>query len=320
MPVDIAVIIPHFQRTHGVLARTLAALFAQDASENLTVIIVDDESPAPAAAELAGLDDTARAAITLIKRKNGGPAAAKNTGLAAIPDDIQYIALLDCDDIWSPKHISRGLAAMRLGYDFFFSDHRREGAEQSHFEDLGILRRNHQLIDPENDLYQWKSDLFDTCLRKTLIGLSTVVFRRSAFPGLRFVEDVGISDDMIFALHVSRKTSKIAFTFSEDVLYTWGDNASVVTDWRSNKALRLSVSLSTFYHRALKDYSVSDAQYEFLTKNIRKTRESFSTTMIAMLLKRQKIDKTYVLQFLRNDRGLILEFPRSAFRMLRKRL
>jgi succinoglycan biosynthesis protein ExoW len=312
----LAVVIPHFQRAPGVLARTLAGVFAQVGSERPTVVIVDDESPAPAAAELGGLDDAARAAIHLIEQKNRGPAAARNVGLAAIPAGAEYVALSDCDDIWRPQHLARGMAAMRLGYDFFFSDHRREGSDSSRFEQCGIQRSQHVLIDGENDLYRWQTDLFDATLHATIVGFSTVLFRRSAFPGLRLAEDVEFGDDYIFALEVARGTPKIAFTFSEDVFYTAADNISVAADWRSNQALRHTLTLSLCYHKTLREFRVTDAQREFLHRRIRQIRRDFATTVIAMLLRGRKIEPAYVTRFFRNDRALLGEIPASALRTL----
>jgi succinoglycan biosynthesis protein ExoW len=316
MPGNIAVVIPHFQRTSGVLARTLAGIFAQTGTDLPTVIVVDDESPAPAAAELSGLDDAARAAIRLIEQKNRGPAAARNVGLAAIPPGTEYVALSDCDDIWRPQHLARGMAAMRLGYDLFFSDHRREGSDKTRFEQCGIHPYQHELIDEKTDLYRWQTDLFDATLHTTILGFSTVLFRRSAFPGLKFAEDVEFGDDYIFALEVARGTSKIACTFSEDVFYTAADNISLATDWRSNKALRHTLTLSLCYHKTLKEFSVTAAQREFLNRRIRQIRRDFATTMIGMLLRARKIESGYVTRFVRTDPALLGEIPASALRTL----
>jgi succinoglycan biosynthesis protein ExoW len=317
---DIAVLIPHFQRTPGVLARTLAAVFAQDCSERLTVVIVDDESPVPAAAEFGGLNNAARAAIRLIERKNGGPAAAKNTGLAIIPDSIEYIALLDCDDIWSPGHLSRGMKAMRLGYDLFFCDHRREGSNISQFERCGIDRSQHPLVDSENDLYTWGTDLFDVCLRSSVIGLSTVLFRCSAFPGLRFAEDAGFADDILFALDAAGGTAKVAFTFSEDVFYTAADNASIITEWYSNKSLRVILTLSLCYHKILREYTITEPQRDFLSQRIRETRRDFATTVVGLLFRGRTVELRDFLRFFRNDIALSGELAKIVFKMLRKRL
>ncbi len=64
------------------------------------VLVVDDASPDPAAIARAAAGCGAR----LIRREaNGGPAAARNTGLAAIP--TEYVAFLDSDCVPSPGWI-----------------------------------------------------------------------------------------------------------------------------------------------------------------------------------------------------------------------
>ena len=315
----IAVIIPHYQRVSGVLARTLAAVFAQDCAESLSVIIVDDESPTPAAAELDALDDSARARTQIIKRPNGGPAAAKNTGLMAVPDGSAYIALSDCDDLWKPWHLSRGMAAMRLGYDLFFCDHRREGSEISQFERCGIKRDQHTRVDEEHDLYVWAGDLFDACLRASIVGLSTVLLRRDAFPGLTFAEDAGFADDILFALDAARAV-KVAFSFSEDVFYTAADNASIVSDWYSAKSLRVILTLSLCYNKILREYDVTAAQRDFLRTRVRETRKDFAAVTVGLLFRDGKVEPRDFMRFLRVDRALPVEIVRTILRIIHKRL
>jgi len=272
--------------------------------------------PGDVAAELAGLNAAARASIRLIEQKNGGPALARNAGLAAVPAGTEYVAMLDSDDVWQPWHLARGMAAMRLGYDFFFSDHRRDGSDNSRFEHCGIHPSQHAMIDAENELYRWQTDLFEACLGTTIIGLSTVIFRRDAFPGLRFAEDIEIVDDYFFAFEVARATSKIAFTFAKDVFYTEADNLSRITDWRSNKALRMTLSLSLFYQKVLREIPVTDAQRDFLNQRIRQTRRDFATAAIGMLSRGRRVDPSYVRRFFQGDRALLGEIPASALRML----
>ena len=53
----ITVVIPYFQREPGILARALASIAAQQACPlSVHVIVVDDASPVPADAEIAGMD------------------------------------------------------------------------------------------------------------------------------------------------------------------------------------------------------------------------------------------------------------------------
>ena len=81
---EVAVVIPYFQREAGVLARALRSIFSQDEPPAHEIIVVDDGSPAPAEQELAGLDETLVSDVRIIHQPNGGPAAARNTGLDAV--------------------------------------------------------------------------------------------------------------------------------------------------------------------------------------------------------------------------------------------
>jgi mycofactocin system glycosyltransferase len=87
-PVDVTVIVPARDRT-GLLERCLAAL-----GDRHPVIVVDDGSSDPEAVALV----TGRHGTKLIRREvNGGPAAARNTGLAAVTSDLVAFVDSDCE-------------------------------------------------------------------------------------------------------------------------------------------------------------------------------------------------------------------------------
>jgi mycofactocin system glycosyltransferase len=91
----VTVLIPVYGRAEA-LDRCLAALGASCA-----VVVVDDASPDPAAIATVVAAHGAR----LIRREtNGGPAAARNTGLAAVTSDL--VALLDSDCVPPPGWIA----------------------------------------------------------------------------------------------------------------------------------------------------------------------------------------------------------------------
>jgi glycosyltransferase involved in cell wall biosynthesis len=98
-----SVIIP----THGrpaFLADALASVLDQSL-DDLEVIVVDDASPEPVV--LPGDDPRLR----LVRRSaNGGPAAARNTGVDAAGGD--RLAFLDDDDWWEPGHLARADARL----------------------------------------------------------------------------------------------------------------------------------------------------------------------------------------------------------------
>jgi succinoglycan biosynthesis protein ExoW len=305
----IAVVIPYFQRSSGVLARTLNAVFAQEVDASFEVIIADDESPVPAARELAALSAADQARTRIVVRRNGGPAAARNTGLAAVGPDTEFVALLDSDDLWQPHHLAHAMAAFALGYDYYFSDHCREGRAGSRFTDAGLRLEDHRLIDPANDIYAWRTDLFDTVLRAPIIGMSNIVFRRAALPKIRFDEAVGIVDDWYFHLQTARSVAHVAFSPAVDVVCTEADNLSGASDWRSNKSLRMIVALSLLYRRVLCDFPLTPEQRSFTQRRWHETRRSFATTVMAMLASSVSVDRTLVARLLRRDPLVLGQFP-----------
>jgi glycosyltransferase involved in cell wall biosynthesis len=109
-PFDIAVIIPTYSRP-GTTRRAIRSVLAQ-AGLSLEVIVVDDASPEP-----FGLaDDFAAAGVRLVRlTHNGGPAAARNAGVAASTADI--IAFLDSDDFFLPDSLAPRLDAVRRDGD-----------------------------------------------------------------------------------------------------------------------------------------------------------------------------------------------------------
>lgn len=67
------------------------------------VVVVDDASAEPLAPE--GVD--------VVRRETpGGPAAARNDGVAVLADDIEAVAFCDADDAWTPGSLAPRLAGL----------------------------------------------------------------------------------------------------------------------------------------------------------------------------------------------------------------
>ncbi len=101
----VSVVIPTYNRPH-LLPRAVEAALGQTAAADCEILVVDDGGEVdlhPLLAPHAGR-------VRLIRRENGGLAAARNTGIAAARGE--FIALLDDDDAWLPGKIKRQLAAM----------------------------------------------------------------------------------------------------------------------------------------------------------------------------------------------------------------
>jgi len=100
---NISVVIPAYNAA-SFLPRCLASVFAQTLPPD-EIIVVDDGST----------DNTAEVATnlgaTVIRRKNGGLSAARNTGIQSASGD--WIALLDADDTWEPEKLERQYARIQ---------------------------------------------------------------------------------------------------------------------------------------------------------------------------------------------------------------
>ena len=95
-----SVVIPAYNAAH-LISDALKSVFAQTTND-YEIIVVNDGSPDTAEFEKAlepYLND-----IIYIRRANGGPAAARNTGILAAKGE--FIAFLDSDDQWEATHLA----------------------------------------------------------------------------------------------------------------------------------------------------------------------------------------------------------------------
>jgi glycosyltransferase involved in cell wall biosynthesis len=97
------IVIPTFGRPEF-LGEAITSVLAQS-FDDFECIVVDDAGPAP-----AQLPSDAR--LRLIRRdSNGGPPAARNTGIEAARGE--YVAFLDDDDVWLPSRLAKAVEAHR---------------------------------------------------------------------------------------------------------------------------------------------------------------------------------------------------------------
>lgn len=159
----ISVIIPLFN-ARSYIAETLDSVAAQTLRAH-EVIVVDDGS-------VDGSGDLARAhplRPRVLTRPNGGPAAARNLGVAASSGEL--LALLDADDLWLPDKLARQAAALAARPD--------AGATFAHFELL-----QHGSAGPT--VWAGVPDarpptLRDLLLRGNRVGTLTAMVRRAAW-------------------------------------------------------------------------------------------------------------------------------------------
>ena len=160
-----SVIIPAYNAAQHIF-EALTSVFAQR-TDNYEIIVVNDGSPDTIELEKAiepYIND-----ITYIKRPNGGPAAARNTGIRVAKGE--YIAFLDSDDQWVPTHLTEMMEVLQRDptLDLVYGD-------AVNFGDLAKEGATTMGANPSEGLATFESLVLCRC---TVVG-STVVARRQA--------------------------------------------------------------------------------------------------------------------------------------------
>ncbi len=103
MSLEVAVVIPAYNSVRF-LTETIASV--RDQTNPATELIVVDDGSSDDSAELAE-----RLGVRCLRRENGGPGAARNTGVRATKSPL--IAFLDADDLFLPTKLERQVAHMQ---------------------------------------------------------------------------------------------------------------------------------------------------------------------------------------------------------------
>lgn len=213
---NFAVVIPFFQREPGILGRALKSITSQHIPDgwSVEVIVVDDGSPRPAQDEVRDLSFTEPLHLRVIRQENAGVAAARNRGLAETDASTTLIAFLDSDDSWPERHIANAIQAWERGFEFMFSDNRRELHHDSYIEAcaprmMAVLNQSTNergIVDvPPGDLPGLIIEEFPT-------QASTVVYQRSIAPDLRFNTDLAAcGEDVLFMVMLAAGAKRVGF-------------------------------------------------------------------------------------------------------------
>lgn len=223
---NIAVVIPYYQKSAGVLTRSLKSVFAQTLANDvrLDVIIADDASPLDPAGDIAEAGTPpAGVSIRVVKRANGGPGAARNTALDAVAKDCDLIAFIDSDDEWTPDHLSRAIEALGDEGDFYFANHKRNDGHPSDLDRSRFLK----LADPEGrlaiagvDVIQRPgAEIADFIVDDYLAHTSSIVIRASRLKAARYDERLrSAGEDHVFSLDLALGARQVCVSLKNEVV------------------------------------------------------------------------------------------------------
>ena len=164
----LSVVIPAYNNA-STLAEAIASVRSQIAPRR-EIIVVDDGSSDATSQVVDGIADRD---LRLIRQDNGGPGAARNTGIAAAHGE--WIALLDADDVWLPNKLELQFAALsgRPEARFCFGGHVVRFADGTEIvRECGLPRR----------------PLFIDLLKGNRLPTSTAVVRRDCFADAGFFD------------------------------------------------------------------------------------------------------------------------------------
>lgn len=113
---EVSVVIPFYENLKWLNDAVSSVL--NQTHQNFEIIIIDDGSSCNLAS-IGKLDNR----IKIIRKKNGGPASARNVGIMRAKGD--YIAFLDSDDLWIDDKLEKQLDFM-LKNNFIWSHHSYE--------------------------------------------------------------------------------------------------------------------------------------------------------------------------------------------------
>lgn len=234
------VVIPFYQREAGILRRALKSIFVQT-YQDFDIIVVDDESPLPADTELQGIDETWKSRIRVISQKNGGPGAARNTGLDNVPAETRFVALLDSDDIWLPDHLKNAFDCMtRFDAECYWASMQASDEFYYHFGMAELEQAEGGTRLSEDPLVIEMSNLASVMLKNwSFLHLSCMVIARPVFETIRFEPSLRLAaEDVLFFCDCILKSKRTLLCDEAGATRGMGLNIFHSIDNRSPQFLR----------------------------------------------------------------------------------
>jgi succinoglycan biosynthesis protein ExoW len=313
----VAVIIPFFQHTRGILTKTIRSVLDQTRVDGVQLIIVDDGSPVKAREELASLLSETGERLVIVEQANRGAAAARNTGLENVASDVEAIAFVDSDDIWTPDHLSNAMFTLNKGFDFYFSDFYQLGQSVTAFNRAGRINiADHPLVRGSEHIHEYRGDMINQVITGNIIGTPVVVFRRESFRGIRFRENFKhAGEDYLFWMDVALQNKKIAFSDLPECRCGSGVNIYAESAWGQAKYLSIIVDDVKYRKEILSRYRINEAQRKVIKSRIRELRRNF-TAGVMHRMARGWLDYSVLCRYMWVDKYYPMVVLPTALRIL----
>jgi succinoglycan biosynthesis protein ExoW len=294
------------------------------AKTSIRIIIVDDGSPWPAAEELSKVEIPQHVKIELVRRDNGGPGAARNTGLDKVTSDTDFIAFIDSDDVWRNDHLGRALSALTACGDLYFADHLQWGGKTKNSEtkEFGTfirasppLTRQHVETVRNVMLFPNADVIIPYAVKDFIAHTSSIVYRRRNFTTCRFDETLWYGEDDLFLLDLLLTSTGICVSTEPEVELGFGDNLFVNSwSWDSANHLTRCVYQYVAHGAMLRRPQLKAEHHELVRSVMRSWQPALTFFIVKHLLRRRQIPRKLVSLLFRNDPFFLFSFPVNAAR------
>jgi succinoglycan biosynthesis protein ExoW len=316
----LAIIVPYHQGKAGILSRCLASIFAQKVDREevaLHVIIVDDASPWPAEDELRAIQVPEHVTIEVVTRNNGGPGAARNSGIDRVFDGTDFIAFIDSDDTWKDDHVRRAINALGNTYDVYVADNLQwEGFGYLDGTDFGTSLKTGQWGTHAAVKEVWicsNVDVIPYAVKQFIAHMSSVVYRRSKLSTCRFDEEQRWGEDDLFILDLLFSSSQTCVSTKTEVELGLGDNIFLNSwSWDSDDNLRRFYDQFLAQIKIRRRYDLSSELDEIVKRRIRSWRPGLTFFMARQLFKQRTVPFSLVRSLLREDPMFFVLLPINA--------
>jgi succinoglycan biosynthesis protein ExoW len=230
----------------------------------------------------------------VIERANGGPGAARNTGLDSLPETTEFVAFLDSDDRWSEDHLASAIAILGNDGDFYFCDHTRWYENDTWFQSSDPIREwmsGDSRLTPNRDDPTTFTFAFGEAVRSFiedyLAHTSSVVYRFSTHPNIRFDPRLRFAgEDRMFWLDLANASRIVRFSTVPRIHCGRGDNMYLSSiDWDHPDAARRLGNNLILVAAIKQKFKLSGPGREATEVQLKAARSTFAHVWIRKLLK-----------------------------------
>ena len=218
---DLSIVILVYKTAH-LLRRCLDSLVCSDGYDpaNVEIVVVSDASPDACDAVMADYKGQHSEIVYAKRERNGGEAAARNSGLERCSG--RYYTYVDSDDTVTPEYLTKIRAAIRedspdvLTYQYQLCDEkgRHLSGRKGEFEGVCSL----------DDGVQARRRIF---ARFAMALRCNAVIRSDLVKDVRYAEGCRLGEDALFAFEAFLRAEK--FGWIPDVLYNYYQYATSAT-------------------------------------------------------------------------------------------